>query len=230
MPARAGACYLRSYTQLSGNHYRSEVIPKVVRQYIGQEYWVGISIYIPSAWYDDGLTLDSPLVFQFHHNSWSGVPDMELPLNIHIDPKESDAWRVKQAGPNGQGIVYVYEASYLPDKGKWTDWVFNLRFSPGSDGFLKIWKDGTLVLARTGSNYAAGHENHPANIQFGLYNWGYRDTYNAGRHATSSRTIYHDEFRVGDANSSYAEVAPGGVPDTAPAAPRMLRVTRVSGP
>jgi hypothetical protein len=43
-------------------------------------------------------------------------------------------------------------------------------------------------------------------FKFGLYNWGWRDP--SRWVGPAERLLWHDELRIGDATSSYAEVSP----------------------
>jgi len=152
------------------------------------------------------------LAFQLH--DWDYVencitPAMQLPFNIRMR-SPADTWSVLIAAHSNQFYV-AYESSYLGDIGKWTDWVMNFKLSATSAGFWKVWRDGVLVVDDTGINFAdygayAGYCK--TDIQFGSYAWGYRSDYDEEPHNTTERIIYHDEFRYGDANSSYDEVAP----------------------
>ncbi len=211
--ARTGDYALKAYVSYEGNHYRSEVIPKNMNLDLGKEYWFGVSIYLPADWNTEYKSkCDGGSLFQLHHNSWSGYPEMDLPLTVWHGYNYDADWRVTRAGEGGQGFVDLYAEPLDDSLGKWTDWVFDVRFSPGSDGFVKVWKDGVQVADSPGSNFAEGYPTKgPINFQMGLYMWGYRPSPSSCDNAvfsTTERTAYIDEFRVGDADSSYEEVAP----------------------
>ena len=114
----------------------------------------------------------------------------------------------------------------------WTDFVVHVRWSCRDakplaarcqampQGFLQVWKDGKQVVNYTGPT---------------VYNDQYRVFWKAGIYKgmwvntnshVSKRVVYHDEFRIGDSNSSYAEVAPrSSTRDTTPPASPTLSIT-----
>jgi hypothetical protein len=88
-------------------------------------------------------------------------------------------------------------------RGFWTDFVMHVKWTGNSDGFLKIWartNNGPwkIRLDYKGATFWNNEGSGP-NLKWGLY---------AG--SGGSRTIYTDEMRIGDAESSFQEVAPGG--------------------
>jgi len=106
---------------------------------------------------------------------------------------------------------------------KWTDWVINVSWSSGSDGFIKAWIDGKVVLdykGPTSYNDASG----PV-WKLGIYKgWPVGDGTLRLDKATV-RTLYIDEVRIAGRDASYATVAPGGAKVTAiPKAPSNLSI------
>ena len=182
---------------------------------LSNEYWIGFSVFFPSNWEADVLD-NQELVLQFH-----GIPDLSLgepyrppPLALDIrgdklrwvsrwDPKPLSIGSTPY--PDG-GREIVWEEDIT--KGKWIDFVMNIRWSYESDGFLKIWKDGTPVVDRVGPNAYndKGGTNGPL---FGIYKWLWQKEEPS---RIFQRIVYHDEVRVGDSSSSYDEVAPLGAP------------------
>jgi hypothetical protein len=164
---------------------------------IGQEYWLGISIYIPS----DQPHLKGEFL-QWH--KWRGGSYPNLHLRI-LDGQ----WLVKTHWSSNPSIEYEgHESWWLgpPEKDKWTDWVFHVRFSyeKGGDGFIKVYKDGQKVVDYQGPNYYAGQDHGPF-VKFGLYEGAWKDQRNIG-----DQVVYHDELRIGGAGASYEDVVPGG--------------------
>ena len=92
-------------------------------------------------------------------------------------------------------------------KGVWHIVVYNFLFdyTSGGNGFWKVWIDGVQVLDWSGQN-AYNHAKAPY-WMLGPYG-----------HMHDAIEIHYDEVRVGDANSSYAEVLPqgGGADDDPP--------------
>ena len=85
---------------------------------------------------------------------------------------------------------YVHNAVQISSDVKW---------SYEADGFLKIWKNGVLVTDRTGGT--CFNDDRGPFLKIGIYGILDQD---------QTATIYYDELRIGDSNSSYSEVAPRG--------------------
>ena len=98
---------------------------------------------------------------------------------------------------------------YFPyRKGAWTDWVFHVKWSYGSDGVTEVWENGTKVISRAGPNtYNDETGNY---FKLGLYHPDYQID---AHPVTALKTIYDDEVRVGGPNATYADMAPGRKPD-----------------
>ena len=182
----------------------------------GQEYWTGYSFYIPSNLPNSGYG-----IFHQHHSAppkgsscpFSGGNGFTLlrgksgKLEIRLTPsKNLNARNQKSAG------AYQETAYSFPyQTNKWFDIVMNFKYSDKSDGFWKIWINGKQVINRKGSNVnlwmtgtstgvsgCTGKKARYYYIKYGTY------VGNSGAGA-----IYYDEIKIGNANSSYAEVAPG---------------------
>ncbi|KKK75738.1 hypothetical protein LCGC14_2870720 [marine sediment metagenome] len=205
--ARVGTHCMKSY--LAATEKRAEVsLSKIQDAVIGYGYWYGFSIFllkpfeVNSAWesvanwharpdFDIGETWRSaPMSLNTAHPK-SPFPDAEWILPVRWDsrklsdlPVEGEDWY--SLGPYETGV--------------WTDWVFHVKWSYESDGFLEVWKNGVKVLARDGPN--CYNDEYGPYFKMGIYR--------AGRSAGAPRTIYHDEFRMADANGTYEDVAPGG--------------------
>jgi hypothetical protein len=183
---------------------------------IGEEYWIGYSVYFPIDFVAD-VEGNGDLVFQIQAAPDPGESYRSPVLVIQID---EDRWRVvsrwdtrdpSPPGNNFEGSEDVYEEFFVSDLGKWTDWVFHVKWSWQSDGLIEIWKNGILVGDRIGpncSNDASGP--YPS---LGIYKWCWQNdppSPYCGITKTDFRLVYHDEFRIGGADSSYEDVVPGG--------------------
>jgi hypothetical protein len=175
---------------------------------IGHEYWIGFSFFLA-----DGFHSQVSGGSYIMHHQYHGVPDSPPTC----DPKEDyrnpvvtiqtsydelrNAIRAdsRQRTPRGD---YQKCASYNygpPLIGQWIDFVINIKWSYGADGFLKTWKNGELVTNDTGGN--CFNDVKGPYMKIGIYAFLDQD---------QTITIYYDELRIGDNNSSYSEVAPGG--------------------
>ncbi len=87
------------------------------------------------------------------------------------------------------------------EKGKWTDWVVQVKWSPEEDGFWTIWKDGAEVVRETGIVTDYPEEQGPY-AKFGQYH--------SVDEKAARNVVYFDEYRVAGPGGSFEAVAPGG--------------------
>lgn len=222
-PVRAGAYSMRSYLHRyqSEYSYRTEVtlaqnpdMPpdnKVdpFRFDIGQEYWIGFSVFVP-----DGFVMDvdklSDIVFQVQATPDKGETFRSPILALDVNADEwviTSRWDTRAASPpqnlfEGEDSTPV--GSVIPSIGRWTDWVINVKWSWQADGFLRVWKNGQRVLQRTGPN--CSNDKLGPYLAMGLYKWPWRSPSRPAN--TDERLFYHDELRIAGASASYADVAP----------------------
>jgi hypothetical protein len=160
---------------------------------VRSERWYGLSIFLPESYVSDPC---EEQLFQ-----WHGVNTVDLDgVNMSNSP-------IAMYTKNGRwefGIRFADKFDLgVYDKNRWTDWVLHIKFSPSSDGLVEIWKNGQKILTTTGKNtYNDVVGNY---FKIGIYKYGWADGYFSN---TVSRTLYYDEIRIGDENSSYSEVAP----------------------
>ena len=82
--------------------------------------------------------------------------------------------------------------------GRWTDWVFHVRWSHRGDGLTEVLQNGKLVARREGPN--AYNDLRGVYLKLGNY------------HPGRARTVYLDEVRIGGEGANYVSVAPPGPP------------------
>lgn len=208
---RSGAsAYKFSLTRYNSGDYREEIA--LDNEFnngdfhftIGNEYWVGFSVFLADGYYSNNWII---------HHQYHGSPDKpptcdpaELSRNplLSITAKGGD-WKAASRWDSHQCTLNkeydgTYSGNFGPfSTGQWYDFVINVKLSYGSDGFLKIWKNGVLVTDRTGGN--CFNDDIGPYLKIGIYGDLEQD---------QTITIYYDELRIGDSNSSYSEVAPGG--------------------
>lgn len=207
---RAGNGAMRTTLDRTKDRYpdRTEVMGPQTQ--IGKEYWYGFSILLPAEYIPDEIW---EIVAQ-----WQGTPDSEIgekwrnPL-LALSTTGGrwnwvSRWDAKQntfeTGRREYGGIREYDLGPY-ETGVWTDWVVHVKWSYRSDGFLKIWKDGKAVIDQTGPN--AFNDAKGPFFKMGLYKgWGNPDK---PSDAVNSRLLYHDEFRMGGAEATYDDVAPG---------------------
>jgi hypothetical protein len=176
----------------------------------GETRWMGMSMKVPVGMPTaDSFFIVSQLLFQ---QSESSPP-------IHMTVEEINGQQhyiLKNLGP---GNVTRGQWTTPASPGQWKDFVFHIKASGGSDGFLKAWVNGVLWADYTGPTIK--NATKVSTTRIGLYK-GPDD---------SEQNIQFDEVRVHDAAGSYSAVAPGGAQqpgDTAPAAPSGLGASAAS--
>ena len=207
---RAGNGAMRTSLDRTKDRYpdRTEVMGPQAQ--IGKEYWYGFSILLPTEYIPDGIW---EIVAQ-----WQGIPDSDLgekwrnPLLALSTTSGRWSWVSRwdakrntfETGRREYGGIQEYDLGPY-ETGVWTDWVVQVKWSYGSDGFLKVWKNGSAVIDQAGPN--AFNDAKGPFFKMGLYKgWGNPDK---ASDVVNSRLLYHDEFRMGGAEATYDDVAPG---------------------
>ena len=206
----------------SGNNFRTEVsVGEASTEYFtGVGYWVGISVFMPSDWsLDYGNEFINKqgdgILWQFHSRESSTIRAI-LPLILRH--KETGFTIQNQDFPNAEPQATIGKGSLLNIKvnvpfnlGSWMDFVMNVQFSGSeanpddTNGFVRLWVDGVLKIDVAGQTYFG--EGRGPFLKFGIYNSAWDNT-PAPYTGVTFRRVYHDELRVGDANSGYAAVHP----------------------
>jgi hypothetical protein len=234
-PVRAGNYSMRSYLHRyeSQYSYRTEVhvgsdgsnppnTGEVFRFNIGEEYWIGLSIYIPG---DFVIDTSWDVLFQIQATPDPGE-DYRSP--VFVIETLADDWRIfsrwdsrqnSGSGNQFEGVEIIYEGALGSDIGKWTDWVIHVKWSYQDDGLLEVWRDGTRIVNREGPN-CCNDEGGPF-TQMGVYKSLWRDPSSPSN--TDWRLFYHDELRIAGADATYEDVAPppdgNGTPTPTPELP-----------
>lgn len=100
----------------------------------------------------------------------------------------------------------VYRFFGTLQKNAWTDWVFQIKWSSGSDGFIKAWQNGTyLGTIHSGPNTYANEDD--LDLHVGAYGAG-TTWLTSPPSVQETRVVYHDAVRIGDSASTYDEVRP----------------------
>ena len=172
---------------------------------LGTERWYGISIYLPE---DYETVEDTNIVIQWHE-----LPDFFLgekfrrpPLALSTDKNEWSLVRrwdpdwVNDNSPRG-GSESISLGKY--ELGKWSDWVFHIKWSADDTGIFELWKDDELVMQREGPN--TYRDLFAPYFKTGVYQLKDRG---ATDFAVRSRRLLIDEIRIGNERSTYEDVAP----------------------
>jgi hypothetical protein len=199
-PVRAGK-YAAKFDLSKGN-VRNEVAAS--RAKIGGTYWYGWSIFVPNNY----VTVPGKeFVTQFSKWQSPREPKWTGSANCVLKTQNS-RWVFRlnyQEKPTNKKIkkTSVDLGSY--ERGKWTDWVMHVKWSYKPDGFLKLYKNGKLVFTRNGPTYfnISKGPYFKMGIYMGINNPDWPD-----HGKVRNRTLYTDEYRMGNANATYEDVAP----------------------
>jgi hypothetical protein len=209
-PTRAGRFALRSSLDRDTDRYPDRTEVSGPRAEIGKEYWYGFSIFLPEDYVPDRVW---EIVAQ-----WHAAPDFDIgeqwrnPVMALSTTAGRWGWVSRwdakrntfQSGRREYGGTREYDLGPY-QRGVWTDWVVHVKWSYKPDGFLQVWRDGRQVINQNGPN--AFNDATGPFFKMGLYKgWGGTRQRAGG---VSRRVIYHDEFRMGDAEATYEDVAPG---------------------
>jgi hypothetical protein len=210
-PVRAGSRAFRH--SISNTQERAEFeMGKNTR--IGGTYWYGLSYFLPSNFptgsgIDGGFTLIAQFAAYPSANNWPcrGVGSHILLGSGEGRGQAGKMTFVLQKRPEGGSVsCQQFTVEDIDNmKNRWTDVVMHVKWTGNSDGFLKLWMrlgDGTWVqkIDYKGATFANNEGTGPY-TKFGAY---------VGNPGRGSRLLYTDEYRLGDANSSFNDVAPGG--------------------
>jgi hypothetical protein len=191
---------------------RSELAMK--RTEIGKTYWYGWSMFIPSNWQDRDAGGD--VVAQ-----WPSFPG---PHDFRKACGASASFIARgRRGTSGDRFYYFLQhagdaveiecnkfplAKVSEMRGKWVDFVMNVKWTGNKDGFVKLWmKIGngsyTQQVDYKGRTFFNDEGTGPY-FKMGLYKG------DPNFKGPAPRYLYTAEYRLGNANSSFAEVAPAG--------------------
>lgn len=180
---------------------RSEILDSAITQ---NQRWYGFSIFTPTAYVPD---VNDEIITQWHGVDNTGL---EPPITLrtlngryYISIYYIDDSLVQQNITYDLGVVVL---------NTWTDWVWHIKFSYTTGGYIELWKNGGKVLTYLGRN--CYNEIKYPYLKFGIYKplWG-----SVVNPTVKNRVIFFDEVRVGGPNAKYDDVAPITiVPGTSP--------------
>lgn len=173
------------------------------------ERWYGFSNYLSKDWMNDP---SFEITAQFHNR-----PDLilgedwrspGLTLSVYEDRwRVSNRWDPKQVSQkkdfSPEGGSEGWDLGGI-EKGKWTDWVFHVKWSHKLDGLLEVWKNGKLIVQKTGPN--TYNDVTGPFLKIGLYKPEWKAKPELSK--TTQRVIYFDEVRIGNASASYKDIVP----------------------
>ncbi|MFC4900693.1 heparin lyase I family protein [Streptosporangium amethystogenes subsp. fukuiense] len=177
---------------LISNGKRAE-ISQSNKQPVNAERWYGFSINLPSSWVHDP---SAEIVSQWHQCDESNCPKGSPPLALLTDEGH---WKIDFRG----NIIDL--GPYAT--GRWTDWVFHVKWRADDKGVLEVWRDGQPAMpSYTGATHAGGP--YSPYFKFGIYKWDWNKE--QSQSTTTQRVMFYDALRLGDERAGYQDVNPAG--------------------
>lgn len=164
-PGRSGSSGVRLHTEPgdsnvhgSGTWERDDLTKGPDASYCneGQEEWWAVSVLFPSDYvYPPGP--EGGVVLDFHHNADNGLP------NMSIDTMPGTGMRQRgYGGPTVNGGQYEahitdpYGAVNDVTRNQWYDFVFHVKWSSTSGGFMEAWLNGKKFQMYSGATLYSG--------------------------------------------------------------------------
>lgn len=180
------------------------VTPAINNFEYNEEYWMGWSIYIPSDFVFPTYQGFGGLTGQWHNAPDACDSTWANPTGAFFFNSRAGGWKnvmIAEADKCSDKINDRYVDYHSPAfiKGGWNDIVVNFKFDyrVANKPFFKVWLNGVQYVNDSGIN--CWNDTRGPSFRMGIY--ARADVYTK---------VYYDEIRVGDAKSSYNEVAPKG--------------------
>jgi hypothetical protein len=201
---RAGKGGMMSILDYSwSNNFRTEVSFRVDGPYVDKDYWYGFSILLPNGYSADKVW---ETLVQWHHIRDTGDTTNSPPLKLQSTNGVwmiENWWNPNRKSLHGDSKMRRFHLGPYAT-GRWTDFVFRIRWSYGSGGVLEVWQNGRKVVSATGPN--TYNDAKMPWLKYGIYKgWKSRSPDKVKR-----RVVFHDEVRIQGPGGSYSRVAPSG--------------------
>ena len=175
-----------TYDDCANDRSRHELTQVDAGQVDGEEYWYHFSIYAPST----NLVSGAEVVFlgQFQQDPSGVAPFMFEAFD--------DGYGFRQ---NDKDYNIIFQEALRDNslfKGQWTDVLMHIKWSSGSDGFVKVYFNGTLTKELTGDNM---QNSETTLFHFGIYN-AFISQCNCSQ--MPNQIFYFDEIRIGTTRAS----------------------------
>ncbi len=172
---------------------------------IGSERWYAFAIYIPTSWWYD---VNKVHLAQWHGTEDPGETGIGRNPNLTIIALGSELrirqlWSTRRIQTANENRADIWRGKL--ERGKWMSFVFHMKWSYRSDGFLEVWKDGKKIIDQ---------DNHP-----NCYNDAEGPYFNLGMYwpsaikkyaypRTAAHTAYYDFLRIGDGRNVLQDMTP----------------------
>lgn len=193
------------------NSFRSEISLPHEKGF--QERWYGERILVPGDWVVDPAR-GNDIVMQWHAipGNWRATyPNLAISIG-------NTNWFIRQSFGSAQTKPTRTTCKLVDpvQPGSWVSWVIHAKWSPDTDGLLRIWKDGTLVVDLKGPNvYSTIGVEYTPYLKTGIYHpeWhltkdNMREAFDKEKSTTTNKIIYATDIKIGDARAQYKDVVP----------------------
>lgn len=175
---------LRDTDPMNNNGTRAEVVFPIMTNL---HRWYSFAIYFPTADYQ--YDSKDEVISQWHQGGGL-TPAL--------------CWRTKQNKLFLRIMGNIWIDFGTLQKDEWHTYVMEVQHSSTSSGLIKVWKDDSLVLNRSGQNmYAVGGSTSNPYWKLGIYKsgWNNNDTTD-----TKKRVLYYDHILYGNENASFEDM------------------------
>jgi hypothetical protein len=128
---------------------------------------------------------------------------------IHINTAGELVFHLQRQGDDRDMACdkFILLEDVSKSRGQWLDFVIHAKWTGETDGFLSCWVNAQDASYEQKINYSGrtfwNDEGKGPYFKMGLY------TGEPGWKGPGERTVFTDEYRLGDDKSSFEEVAPG---------------------
>ncbi|WP_217563206.1 polysaccharide lyase [Paenibacillus sp. GbtcB18] len=186
----------------SQGQFRSEIAQPYEEGF--HERWYTARTYIPRDWVLDKSS-GNDIVMQWHAVLGSERVDRDFPeLAIAV---EGDRWKIQRAFGSPASIGRDFKTlDELVQQGVWSSWVIYARWSAGSDGLLRIWKDGKVVWEVQGPNAYTTRTRTPY-FKIGLYHPQWKPKYGEPKPGlVKERKVFITDVKIGSEEATYQDM------------------------
>lgn len=160
--------------------------------FTADDIWELVAQWYPEADHADEIGRQPTLSLHTANGQWlltgKHSPDVNTPIN-HPSIRTYTVWEAPHTA------------------GTWNAFYFEVLWTHLAHGFVRVWKDGVRVADYNGPT--SYNDQTVPSLKLGIYKgWQQMALKGIGPSPNAERTVYHDQMRVGDKDSSYEEVAP----------------------
>ena len=205
-PVRAGKRAFKHWVNNKGE--RAELAMK--RTEIGGTYWYGWSMMLPE---DFDFSGSQTIVMQLA--TWPSPRNGKFPCSANgsymmVDSEGRLVFLLQRQGENEDAVCekFIVMNNVSDARGDWIDFVMHAKWTGDPDGFLKFWvkkKNDAKYFQKIdykGRTFWNDEDKGPY-FKMGLYMG------DPGWTGPPERTVYTDEYRMGNAACDFDDVDPG---------------------